>query len=67
MDHRYFMGTQWSFGVWSCFIRHCFLQVLYALLEHLVKLNWFLAEPTIFGPGVHQGCSAVWTALHHHH
>ncbi|CAM2105218.1 unnamed protein product [Caretta caretta] len=33
-----------------------FLQVLYASIECLVRLNWTLTEPVSFGRGVQQGC-----------
>ncbi|CAM2112154.1 unnamed protein product [Caretta caretta] len=47
VDHGYLLGTLQAFGFRTHFVG--FLQVLYASMECLVKLNWTLNEPTIFG------------------
>ncbi|CAM2112914.1 unnamed protein product [Caretta caretta] len=43
-----------AFGFGPQFVS--FLQVLYASVECLVRLNWTLTEPVSFGRGVRQGC-----------
>ncbi|CAM2096671.1 unnamed protein product [Caretta caretta] len=54
VDHRYLLGTLQAFGLGPQFVG--FLQVLYASVECLVRLNWTLTEPVSFGRGVWQGC-----------
>ncbi|CAM4639620.1 unnamed protein product [Lepidochelys kempii] len=54
VDHGYFLNTMRAFGFGPQFVG--FLQVLYASVECLVKLNWTLTEPVSFGRGVQQGC-----------
>ncbi|CAM5096449.1 unnamed protein product [Natator depressus] len=47
VDHRYLLGTLQAFGFGPQFVS--FLQVLYASVECLVRLNWTLTEPVSFG------------------
>ncbi|CAM2118849.1 unnamed protein product [Caretta caretta] len=47
-------GHLWAFGFRPQFVG--FLQVLYASVECLVRLNWTLTKPVSFGQGVCQGC-----------
>ncbi|CAM2103815.1 unnamed protein product [Caretta caretta] len=54
VDHGYLLGTLRAFGFGPQFVG--FLQVLYASMECLVRLNWTLTEPVSFGLGVWQGC-----------
>ncbi|CAM5144299.1 unnamed protein product [Natator depressus] len=54
VDHEYLLGTLQAFGFGPQFVS--FLQVLYASVECLVRLNWTLTEPVSFGRGVRQGC-----------
>ncbi|CAM2105898.1 unnamed protein product [Caretta caretta] len=54
VDHGYLLSTLQAFGFGPQFVS--FLQVLYASVEYLVKLNWTLTEPVSFGRGVRQGC-----------
>ncbi|CAM2118484.1 unnamed protein product [Caretta caretta] len=54
MDHADLLGTLKAFGFGPQFVG--FLQVLYADVECLVRLNWTLTEPVSFGRGVRQGC-----------
>ncbi|CAM2106080.1 unnamed protein product [Caretta caretta] len=53
-DHGYLLGTLQAFSFTPQFV--AFLQVLSTSVECLVKLNWTLTEPVIFGRGVCQGC-----------
>ncbi|CAM2100073.1 unnamed protein product [Caretta caretta] len=54
MDHGYLLGTLWAFRFGAQVVG--FLQVLYASVECLDKLNRTLTEPVSFGQGVCQGC-----------
>ncbi|CAM2106154.1 unnamed protein product [Caretta caretta] len=54
VDHGYLLGTLQAFGFGPQFVS--FLQVLYASVECLVRLNWTLTEQVSFGRGVLQGC-----------
>ncbi|CAM5153838.1 unnamed protein product [Eretmochelys imbricata] len=54
VDHGYLLSTLQAFGFGPQFVS--FLGVLYASTECLVRLNWTLTEPVIFGRGVRQGC-----------
>ncbi|CAM2097350.1 unnamed protein product [Caretta caretta] len=54
VDHGYLLNTLQAFGFGTQFVG--FLQVLYTSAECLVRLNWTLTEPVIFGRGVQQGC-----------
>ncbi|CAM4717689.1 unnamed protein product [Lepidochelys kempii] len=47
VDHGYLLGTLQAFGFGPQFVS--FLQVLYASVECLVRLNWTLTEPVSFG------------------
>ncbi|CAM2096680.1 unnamed protein product [Caretta caretta] len=53
VDHRYLLGTLRVFGFEPQFVG--FLQVHYASMECLVRLNWTLTEPVNFGCRVHWG------------
>ncbi|CAM5171732.1 unnamed protein product [Natator depressus] len=54
MDHGYLLGALRAFSFGPQFVG--FLQVLYADVECLVRLNWTLTKPVRFGRGVRQGC-----------
>ncbi|CAM4528296.1 unnamed protein product, partial [Lepidochelys olivacea] len=54
VNDGYLLGTMQVFGFGPQFVS--FLQVLYASVECLVRLNWTLTEPVSFGRGVRQGC-----------
>ncbi|CAM2111714.1 unnamed protein product [Caretta caretta] len=54
VDHEYLLGNLRAFGFGPQFVG--FLQVLYADVECLVRLNWTLTEPVSFGRGVRQEC-----------
>ncbi|CAM2096189.1 unnamed protein product [Caretta caretta] len=53
VDHGYLLSTLRAFGFRPQFVG--FLQVLYASIECLVRLNWTLTELVSFGRGVRQG------------
>ncbi|CAM2106162.1 unnamed protein product [Caretta caretta] len=46
VDHGYLLGTLWAFSFRPQFVGS--LQVFYASVECLVKLNWILTEPVSF-------------------
>ncbi|CAM2102542.1 unnamed protein product [Caretta caretta] len=52
VDHGYLLSTLQAFGFGPQFVS--FLQVLYASVERLVRLNWTLTKPVSFGRGVRQ-------------
>ncbi|CAM2112989.1 unnamed protein product [Caretta caretta] len=54
VDHSYLLGNLQAFGFGPQFVG--FLQVLYANVECLVRLNWTLTELVSFRWGVWQGC-----------
>ncbi|CAM2113928.1 unnamed protein product [Caretta caretta] len=54
VDHGYLLGTLQVFGFGPQFVS--FLQVLYASVECLARLNWTLTEPVSCGRGVRQRC-----------
>ncbi|CAM2113000.1 unnamed protein product [Caretta caretta] len=54
VDHRYLLGTLLAFVFGAKFVG--LLQVLYASVECLVRLNWTLTELVHFRHGVHQEC-----------
>ncbi|CAM2117173.1 unnamed protein product [Caretta caretta] len=60
MDHGYLLGTLQAFGFGSQFVG--FLQVLYAEVECLVRLNWTLTELDLGDLVWVEVCQAVYSA-----